>query len=102
MPLNAAGKPCGRGSAGVEVAGRKFALYRAEAPVELAPLSRQVVGDLVMMAKHSRKTDSADEFLDLFVELLMMEWNAQLAQMYQRAGTSHRPPRARAAAASTP
>lgn len=51
----------------------------------LSPLSRQVVGDLVMQAKHSRKTDSADEFLDLFVELLMMEWNGQLAEKYRKA-----------------
>lgn len=52
--------------------------------IYLSPLTRQVVGDLVMQAKNSRKTDSADEFLDLFVEALMMEWNGQLAEKQRK------------------
>lgn len=56
----------------------------------LSPLSRLVVGDLVMQAKLSRKSDSSDEFLDAFVELLMLEWNGQLAEKYQKAGARDR------------
>lgn len=42
MPVNAAGKPCGRGSAGVKVAGRKFGLYRPR-DLTLGPLPDDVI-----------------------------------------------------------
>lgn len=47
MPLNSEGKPCGRGSPGVKVAGRKFSIYRETEP---ARIPDEVINALFMQA----------------------------------------------------
>lgn len=103
MPVNGDGKPCGRGSAGVKVAGRRFALYKEpvpEAPPLILPaLSLRTVDALFVqaIATHPQTTggrwgEREKAVMEEFAELIRAEHNWWLAHRREGRGgpeTSH-------------
>lgn len=83
MPVNAKGKPCGHGSPGVKVAGRKFALYKPPKAIELPELSEQTLWLLFEMALATNpqgvKPDRGRAVMKQFASLVRAEYNYWLA-----------------------
>jgi len=81
MPVNAKGKPCGIGSPGVKVAGRKIALYKP--PIELPELPDKTLWLLFDMAlamnPQGVKPDRGQAVMRSFASLIRAEHNYWLA-----------------------